>query len=53
MKHAKHTHVRPIKRPMSYPPPMFDRLREESERTGMAITEIVRRAIDLYFTSLK
>lgn len=44
--------MKQLKRLMTYPEPMFNRLMELSEKTGIAVTEIVRRAIDDYFTKL-
>lgn len=41
-----------IRRLMSYPQPMFERLQQLSESTGLALTEIVRRAIDDYLKRL-
>jgi len=37
-----------IKRMISYPVRMFDRLSALSGKTGLAVTELVRRAIDEY-----
>jgi len=33
---------------MNYSGPMFERLQALSEKTGLALTELVRRAIDEY-----
>lgn len=40
--------MKQIKRLMTYPEAMFNRLLDLSERTGLAVTEIVRRAVDEY-----
>jgi len=37
-----------VKRMMSYPRRMFERLTRFSNHTGLALTEIVRRAVDEY-----
>jgi hypothetical protein len=36
---------------LNIPQVMFDRLRVESDKTGLKVNEIIRRAIDFYFTN--
>ena len=38
---------------MGYTGPMFEQLNQLSEKTGMALTELVRRAIDEYLEKQK
>ena len=45
--------MKSIKRMMFYTPPMFSRLTALVEKTGLSLTEIVRRAIDDYLSKIE